>query len=277
MKTNSDTPQNNTTIAAGNQNPTRPLWKRFILPLVILALIAGAIIVTVLQRDNNTGNKLAQSQQAAGAATVYNYTTLTSSKVEGTLTSLEFNRPKEFTKDTKASTIQKDVYAHTGSSNKQLAVLGGISAYATHPIIADNPPIDLDAAKNAFNSGSGYQAYLKSMGINDFITSELAHRYYGDDKSSQVNLTINKPSKFTNPNIKGNAWLFSFKASGTDQTSSGILGNLVFALGKSTDVYNGYNYLMLSTLDYNWQPNQQVWQQVIDSLKITEKNLAKTN
>lgn len=214
-----------------------------------------------------------QSTSSSTQLSSYIYKTLVDSKVDGTVNSIEFSRPKEFSLSTKDSSLVKGEYVHTDTNaSKQLAVVGGITAYTFHPIIADNPPVDIGAAKKAFNDqkNSDYQTYLKSLGINDFLSSELTHRYFGDIPATQVKLAIQRPTVLTTSNLKADTWLISFSAQSNSNSNQTVKGDLVFAIGNSTSVYNAFNFVTISTLDYNWQPNQAIWQQVIDSVKITD-------
>ena len=70
--------------------------------------------------------------------------------------------------------------------------------------------------------------------------------------------------------VKNNAWEMSFTA--TDPKANEInlparlQGEAVLAAGKST-----YYYFMVTAIDYNWQSNLKIWQQVVDSLKIDQQ------
>lgn len=256
-------------MSTSTNNQSKRL-KQITWPFIAIIFIAIVVAVTVAVLSARHPDKQAAQNNSQGSA--YRYNDLIDSKVIGSATSLEFQRPKEFTARSRESTLLRGEYVHIGyGANKQTAVLGDITAFAPHYIIADNPPVDLSAVAQSFNSGSGYQTYLGTLHINDFILGELANRYYPNLKMAQVKMSIDKPSILTNTNIKKNAWLFSFKAQGPDQTDAVVQGDLVFAIGKSTSVYNGYNYLMIATPDYNWQANMQVWNRVINSFNYTDK------
>lgn len=268
-----DTLPNNEPPMANNQPSSHKIGSKLIIAtttVVIIGIVAG-----ILLKNNNNSSQPPQSPSTVTPGVAYYYKTLVDTKLAvGSTTSIEFKRPKEFGLSTKDTTVVKGEYVHTGASvNKQLAVVGGIAAYSKHLIIANNPPVDIAAATQAFNNqqSSEYQAYLKSLGINDFLSAELAHRYFGDLPANQVKLTVQPPKVLTTPNLKQNAWLFSFSAQSDAQPNKTVSGDLVFALGNSTPIYNAYNYIMISTLDFNWQPNNSIWQRVIDSIKITDK------
>lgn len=79
----------------------------------------------------------------------------------------------------------------------------------------------------------------------------------------QIKLETAKP--FTNANIQDNAWQFDFSASDPSKKKTPIYGEALYIIsGKN------YYYFMVSSVSYNWQPNQKVWQQVVDSLKTDQ-------
>ena len=81
-------------------------------------------------------------------------------------------------------------------------------------------------------------------------------------------LELGQPSPLSNSNLKQNAWQFDFTAKSKVDNSSGasvIKGKLVFIIGKGV-----FYYFMIATVDYNWQSNQAIWNQVLDSIKIDQ-------
>jgi hypothetical protein len=240
----------------------------FVIVVLLIVVLAVAVFTAFAKSDSN------QSKQPSVEITTgpsYKYSSLVDTELKGRLSTIDFKRPKEFTLKVGESGTSIAEYTHAGADNKhQLAQIGAASAYTSHPIIA-NDPVDLTKLADAFNSASGndYQTYLNKAGITTFVNTELSKRYFDNKPASQFKTTINRPTKLTNANIKNNAWLFDFSSQYNDKK---ISGQVAFALGPSTDTLNSYYYLMLSTVDYNWQANSQVWHQVFDSMKIAEKS-----
>ncbi|MBI2009275.1 hypothetical protein HYS84_02595 [Candidatus Saccharibacteria bacterium] len=81
----------------------------------------------------------------------------------------------------------------------------------------------------------------------------------------QLKIEMQALVPLTTTNIKQNAWQANFRAGETAGKYADLKGKFVFAVGKRT-----FYYFMVATADYNWQRNQDVWQQVIDSLKIDQ-------
>ena len=106
---------------------------------------------------------------------------------------------------------------------------------------------------------SSYQSVLSP--IKQFVASKMG---------SYV-VSFNTPAALTTSNIASNAWSIGFTAKPVDATNNpyqpNMQGEAVFAIGKKT-----YYYFFVSAVDYNWQnsANQQVFQQVINSLKIDQ-------
>lgn len=70
---------------------------------------------------------------------------------------------------------------------------------------------------------------------------------------------------FTNSNISKNAWKFDFSAKNSQNNLKTVKGTIILAAGKTT-----FYYFFLDSLEYNWDSNQKVWQQVLDSIKIDQ-------
>jgi len=185
---------------------------------------------------------------------------------------MEFLRPKVFSLSSSDSTLLKSSYVHSGKSNQgNQAVLGSIVGYAPHYIIDENPTIDLSAVRNSFNNASDYQNYAKQAYITSFLSDEMNTSYFAGTNGSNTSVSLSQPKTITTNNLATDTWQFPFTATNSGKPNVKVQGEVVFHLGKDTSVYNGYDYLMISTVDYNWQPNQSIWQQIVNSLKITDK------
>lgn len=78
-------------------------------------------------------------------------------------------------------------------------------------------------------------------------------------------IKLDNPKPFTNSYVRDNAWMFSFTASDPNKKKNPIYGEILYAIsGKN------YYYFVSSSISYNWQPNQKIWQKVVDSLQINQ-------
>ena len=66
-------------------------------------------------------------------------------------------------------------------------------------------------------------------------------------------------------NIKDFAWQLNFYTLSDGNRSTVLQGKVIFLAGEKS-----FYYFMLSTVGYNWAPNQAIWQQMVDSLKIDQ-------
>ncbi|HAZ29208.1 TPA: hypothetical protein DCY43_00430 [candidate division WWE3 bacterium] len=97
-----------------------------------------------------------------------------------------------------------------------------------------------------------YQKF--SQPIKDFAANYLPDNF-------DVNLA--NPRAFTSSNIVKNAWLFDLSVqSKASQKATPLKGSVILVSGK-----NSFYYFMLTSIDYNWQTNKAIWQQILNSLK----------
>ncbi len=104
----------------------------------------------------------------------------------------------------------------------------------------------------------GHEAVTKP--IKDFVTQRL---------NTNLSTTFSDAKAFTATNIKADAWHLTFTATAKDSknkaTVPDISGEVILAIGKTT-----FYYIALDSLSNNWQSNQSVWQDVINSLKLDQ-------
>jgi hypothetical protein len=119
-----------------------------------------------------------------------------------------------------------------------------------------------------------YLSILNTALTNDKVSYHAVYvqpleQYVNDNFYLQASLDYTTPTKLTTPFIAKNAWQMDFtatyKKTGAHNTPFIVDGKLVFAVGK-----NNYYYLMLAAINYNWQSNQKIWQQAINSIKIDQ-------
>lgn len=100
-----------------------------------------------------------------------------------------------------------------------------------------------------------------NVGSNNYL-----HKFVIERINSKYTSNFSSVSQFTNPDINHNAWKVDFTASASGKDGPPPLqGEAVLAIGKSS-LY----YLMANAVSYNWQNNQAVWQQVLNSIKIDQ-------
>lgn len=102
---------------------------------------------------------------------------------------------------------------------------------------------------------------LQSQQFHKFVTDWLAPTY---------TVNFGNATSFTNQYIKTNAWQVDYTAivkPGAKQTEiyPALKGREVMLIGNST-VY----YLMADTVNYNWDSNAKIWQQVFNSIQIDQ-------
>lgn len=110
-------------------------------------------------------------------------------------------------------------------------------------------------------------------GINDFMSGAVKNSYrtqYIDAIKKQVfdsypgySANLSEPQKFTNANIKKNAWSFDLDITSANSQVRPMKGKLVYVLGDGVIYY----YALMITKD-NWASNMATWQTVLGSLKL---------
>lgn len=100
---------------------------------------------------------------------------------------------------------------------------------------------------------SYYANYLKS-----FIPKDL-------------DIDLSDPTPVKTTNISKNAWKFDFTAKASAKTANTQVGQPIIK-GSFLIVFGerAYYYVVIQTVEYNWQSNQATWQKIIDSLKIDQ-------
>lgn len=218
-------------------------------------LVPVAIVVSVLVV---AGGLLYRQTHNNSQAYKFNYAKLNSFKLAGQSTGsgISFQKPQEIGKD-RGSDGPGSVSTLLQTSSKDgtyLAVLAALSE--TGGGVAGG--YIQQASKQSFtdHKSIGYQVFVRPA--QGLINSILDPSY---------GFTFADPKPFTNPNIKSNAWEMDFTAStpSNSPNTPKMRGAIIMALGKNA-LYN----FEIGAIDYNWDSNQKVWQQVFDSLKIDQ-------
>lgn len=87
------------------------------------------------------------------------------------------------------------------------------------------------------------------------------------------NVELNNPQRFTNPQIKSNAWKYDLSATGT-QNADSVKGQSFAVSGEVVYIISGQDHYWFTiiTKPYNWQSNINIWQEVTNSLSLEEVN-----
>jgi hypothetical protein len=176
---------------------------------------------------------------------------------------MSFLKPKEFIKqsDTKKPQFSRSILVHYQDASKKenAAVITATSSAGT---ATTRDPAYIDAINSMFqkHEGSAYQSY------RGFLEKYLEMT---ESKNFKVSITNVKP--LHNKNVDKNAWEFDYvtksKSNSLGYKQGQIIrqGKLVFAFGNLA-----YYYFQIDTNEKNYLANQQIWRQIIDSLKFDQ-------
>lgn len=230
--------QPNSTNLQSNRLWFKPRPKKLISALVIIALILTGAYGLYRQLHNPQAYKYKKIDTAY------------SLKDPASSSSLSFSRPHELAQF--SSTNSQVEFQHLIGSNdgKNFAAYISAGASSSANALTDT---DLTNLNKTLSDTSGVYYQIATSSLETFVTDRVP---LGSD------ISFGNAKRFSNPNIKSNAWQLDlnikYKSKNTEGTS-------IYMAGKNT-----YYFFMLLTPDYNWQSNQKVWQQVIDSIKINQ-------
>ncbi len=164
---------------------------------------------------------------------------------------VEFNKTSEVRKSDSATRL----YVQPNDSGKSIGFLAVSSAIS--PLAQDADYRANMANLLAQGSGSQYEQFISTF-----------YSFIKDSTSPSFNVTLSKPVAFTNPYVHGDAWQFdvSAKSATNDQNKlTPLRGKFIVIIG-----HKAFYFFGLYTLNYNWQPNDSVWQQVEKSIQIDQ-------
>jgi len=165
---------------------------------------------------------------------------------------MSFSKPSQFVSTAKKSgpNYTTESFAHLNAINYPLAHIFTFSYKDSH---ARDPH------------------YIQ--GVNNFMTGAVKNSYRTDyinaikkqvfDSYPGYSATLSEPQKFTNANIKKNAWSFDLDVTSSNPQVMPMKGKLVYVLGDGVIYY----FSLMVTKD-NWTPNMSVWQTVLGSVKL---------
>lgn len=221
--------------------------------IIILALVGGGFY----WQKYYSPHKVAQPQQIYK----YSYAKLSSYALTGSAAGrgIAFSKPVEFggstdikSKGTSITLTQAD------TKNNQPIVTGrlGAASVAANGVTSAYTKSLATIITNPQNSS--YKNILSP--IKQFVAAGVGSNY---------ETTFDTPVVLTTSNLAANSWSIDFTAKPISPDANPYLpdfqGKAVFAIGKKT-----YYYYFIAAVDYNWQANQSVFAQVINSLKIDQ-------
>lgn len=251
--------------------------KYLIYGLLSIIILAAIILIYTQNKDSKISNLVTGPNRQT-------YSRMDNYKLRGAKSGAgaTFSKPIEYRLASESSNKDSASFSHTLSA-PVYAPLGSVHIAS----VGLPQPIDDQYVKNltlnlSSPQGEGYKIIQSS--INDFFAIRFSPLY--DIKYASA-------KKITSANLKS-AWVLNFSAepktnapsiTPNESTSSTVesnsakpipsgplppgfekyKGQVVFALGKQT-----HYYFAIYNTDYNWDNNQNIWQQVIDSLKIDQ-------
>jgi hypothetical protein len=176
--------------------------------------------------------------------------------------SLAFKKPQDFTNYSTNSTPSAKISTFVKMDNSRKYSLAIITASTTSSALAPDKNY-IDSLHRVFNKSEGEDYKAVKEPLEKFVKDSVGASFYNV-------VLLQKPETFTNRYIRENAWRFNFTLksqndSGAKRAIADQKGVLIFAIGKAS-IY----YFMISTLDFNWQPNYATWQNILDSIKIDQ-------
>jgi len=216
--------------------------------IIILATIVGAIIYLVLYT-------LFFSTQLNR----YHYRQLENYKLTSKLSgaSMTFDKPVELKKYFEhtilGSTVVDFVHSQTKDSKKYSTSFLAASSY-----------------QSALATNSDYLQQLGKVLTNksdkDYKTvTEPLVKFVQTYTPSNLTIKMGDFSAKSTKGITKNIWQADYRAGETAGKSADLKGRFVFAAGERS-----FYLFMISTTDYNWNNNANLFQQLIDSVKIDQ-------
>lgn len=224
------------TTPAPKRKPSN--WLKLAVPIAVIAAVVIAYILLVWWP--------AHSQPARYTyAKLDGYNIAWAGKGQG----IAFSKPVELTRQTAGQNqveLTHIVDKHTASH------LAAASATSGDPVSKDDL---LVLNSNLTRGDSEYHAGVVGS-IKRFAADRLPPKW-------EVSTTT--PKNFKGKTIKKDAWVMDITARQPAGKEALIKGQVVFAVSG-----NRYYYFLVAAPDYNWQSNQKVWSQVLDSLQIDQ-------
>lgn len=191
----------------------------------------------------------------------YSYSKLDDFKLPSALenSAISFQKPVEFVRSSQVVRVGGSdlLLLHASAKTAAKGSMAYISASTIQSALAASQAYTVELNKQmTTHKGTVYDSFLKSF--QQTVQAAVPANY---------SAVLSQPTPLSTPNLKANAWVYDLKATNKDAKVNvfGLKGKFVFAAGQRT-----FYYFTLASIDYNWQPNQTVWQQVLDSIKIDQ-------
>lgn len=218
-------------------------------------LLIKALLITVISLASMTGYYFIWKHYNP---TPYHLTSLSNKELEAKLegAGMSYKVPDGFELGKQSVEFGSSVanYLLVNKSSQPVKV-PAVMAVASRPSALAASQSYIESLSSLMNKHQGAD-YEKAVvqSVKQFLHDNLLVSY---------DIALGQPSTFASSNISKNAWQFDFTGKINGQRQGN--GKLVLAVGKET-----FYYLMVASVDYNWEPNKSIWQQVFDSLKIDQ-------
>lgn len=244
MQANNQPAVNSTNTGSGRS-------KKLGLESLIIVIVVAAVIVGLIYHHNHNS-----SQASSSGPYKFTYSKLNSFLLSGQSegNGLSVNKPQEIGPGTAgAPGSEATLYQTAKSGGVRIAALA-VSSEAG--VGSSSSYVKLAIQSNLADTSSyGYLLFVKPA--QQLIKNALDSAY----KFSFSNSTT-----FTSANIKSDAWRIDFAASASGSSNlPRMQGTIVIAVS-SKAIYD----LDVSAVDYNWNNNQPIWQQVLNTIKIDQ-------
>lgn len=231
--------------------PLIQIRRQFYTILAIIMVVAAAIGGGIYYRDHKTSNQTQTYKYSKG---LESYTLDSVYKGAG----MSFKKPSELKQKNRSVSVGRSQAFFSQSqtteerSQNKLAYLGASSVQSSN------------AASDSYLKFLG--GVLLNSSSNDYlaIVSPI-QEFIRHSTDNRVVVELTSAKDFRSAHINKNAWVLDFKATTTDNGIWPINGKVILEAGNRT-----FYYFMVGATDSNWQSNQKVWQQTLDSLKIDQ-------
>jgi len=146
--------------------------------------------------------------------------------------------------------------SHSVDKDGQKRAIGYLAASSTVNTRTQSPQyLELLASTFAKPDDPSYKSFTGPL-----------QKFAADYLPKTLEVSLSDPKPFSSANISKNAWRFDLNARPkSDEQGTLLKGVVLMAAGK-----NSFYYFMLASVDYNWTPNQAIWQQTLDSIKLDQ-------
>ena len=167
---------------------------------------------------------------------------------------LSFSKPAEFSTAFKKTDKSYDIVALTHKAT---------NGYPIGYIMAISFKNDLASDQKYIHDANAVMALASGNPQQSKYISDINHQVFDSYRSAGYSVTLSGKTKFTNTNIKDNAWSFDLVTTNANSKVEPMQGRLIYIIAPGT-----FYYMSVMTVKGNWGPNQATWQQMAQSLKV---------